>query len=85
MGLDGKIEYVGSFVDTAPVKGEKEHIFVPISGPPGTRARILKILLPVLEKIKTKCVVSLGTPGKRATAKIGNCELHTWLTAQERA
>ncbi len=85
MGLNGKVEYVGSFVDTAPVKGEREYIFVPISGPPGTRARMLKILLPILEKIKTKCVVSLGTPGKKVTAKIGNSELHTWLSAEERA
>jgi len=41
--------------------------------------------LPVLEKLKTKCVISLGTPGKKDTAKIGNCELHTWLSAEERA
>ena len=85
MGLDGKVEYVGSFVDTSPVEGSKEHIFAPISGPPGTRAKMLKILLPVLKKMKTKCVVSLGTPGKKATAKIGNCELHTWLSAEERS
>ncbi len=85
MGLDGKVEYVGSFVDTSPVEGSKEHIFAPISGPPGTRAKMLKILLPVLKKMKTKCIVSLGTPGKKASAKIGNCELHTWLSAEERA
>ena len=85
MGLDDKVEYVGSFVDTSPVEGSKEHIFVPISGPPGTRAKMLKILLPVLKKMKSKCIVSLGTPGKKASAKIGNCELHTWLSAEERA
>jgi uncharacterized protein (TIGR00661 family) len=46
---------------------------------------MLKILLPVLERLKTKCVVSLGTPGKKAKAQIGNCELHNWLSAEERA
>jgi uncharacterized protein (TIGR00661 family) len=85
MGLDGKVEFVGSFVDTSPVKGSKQHIFAAISGPPGTRAKMLKTLLPILKKIKTKCIVSLGTPGKKASAKIGNCELYTWLSADERA
>jgi uncharacterized protein (TIGR00661 family) len=85
MGLNGKVEFVGSFVDTTPVEGSKQHIFAPISGPPGTRAKMLKMVLPVLEKIKTKCVISLGIPGKRVAAKVGNCELHTWLSAEERA
>jgi uncharacterized protein (TIGR00661 family) len=85
MGLNGKVEFVGSFVDTTPVEGSKQHIFAPISGPPGTRAKMLKVLLPVLEKTKTKCIISLGTPGKKATAKVGNCEIHTWLSADERA
>ncbi len=84
MKLGGKVEYVGSFVDTTPVKGSQEHIFAPISGPVGTRAKLIKTLLPVLEKLKTKCIISLGTPGKKATAKIGNYELHTWLSPEER-
>jgi len=84
IGLNGKVEFVGSFVDTTPAEGSQEHIFAPISGPPGTRAKIMKTLLPVLEKIKTKCIISLGTPGKKVTAKIGNCELHTWLSTKER-
>jgi UDP-N-acetylglucosamine--N-acetylmuramyl-(pentapeptide) pyrophosphoryl-undecaprenol N-acetylglucosamine transferase len=84
MGLNGKVEYIGSFVDTTPVKGSQEHIFAPVSGPAGTRAKLTKTLLPVLEKIKTKCIISLGTPGKKVTAKIGNCELHTWLSAEKR-
>ena len=84
VGLNGKVEFIGSFVDTTYVKGLKEHIFAPISGPPGTRAKLMKTLLPVLQKLKTKCVISLGTPGKKVTAKIGNCELHTWLSLQER-
>jgi uncharacterized protein (TIGR00661 family) len=85
MGLNGKVEFVGSFVETTPVEGSKQHIFAPISGPIGTRAKMLKMLLPVLEKMKTKCIISLGTPGKKVTAKVENCELHTWLSAEERA
>ena len=84
IGLNGRVEFIGSFVDTKYVKGSQEHIFVPISGPTGTRAKIMKILFPVLEKLKTKCVISLGTPGKKVSVKIGNCELHTWLSPQER-
>jgi len=44
----------------------------------------MKTLLPVLEKLRTKCIISLGTPGKKVTTKMGNCELHTWLSPQER-
>jgi uncharacterized protein (TIGR00661 family) len=84
IGIIGKVEFIGSFVDTTLVKGSREHIFASISGPPGTRAKLIKTLLPVLEKLKTKCVISLGTPGKKVTAKIGNCELHTWLSPEER-
>jgi UDP-N-acetylglucosamine--N-acetylmuramyl-(pentapeptide) pyrophosphoryl-undecaprenol N-acetylglucosamine transferase len=84
MGLNGKVEYVGPFVDTSPVEGSQDHIFAPISGPVGTRVKLIKTLIPVLEKLKTKCIISLGTPGKRVSTKIGNCELHTWLSPQER-
>jgi len=84
IGLNGKVEFIGSFVDTTYVKGSQEHIFAPVSGPSGTKAKLMKTLFPVLEKLKTKCIISLGTPGKKATAKIGNCELHTWLSAEER-
>ncbi len=84
LGLNGKVEYTGSFVDTTPVKGSQQHIFAPISGPPGTRGKLIKTLIPVLEKLKTKCIISLGTPGKKVSTKIGNCELHTWLSAEER-
>jgi uncharacterized protein (TIGR00661 family) len=84
VGLKGNFEYVGAFVDTTPVKGSQEHVFAPISGPVGTRAKLIKTLIPVLQKLKTKCIISLGTPGKRVSTKIGNCELHTWLSPQER-
>jgi len=84
MGLNGKAEYIGSFVDTTHVQGSTDHIFAPVSGPPGTRAKLLKTLLPVLEKLKTKSIISFGTPGKKVTEKIGNCELHNWLSTEER-
>jgi UDP:flavonoid glycosyltransferase YjiC (YdhE family) len=84
MGLNEKVEFVGSFVDTTPVHGSHNHIFAPISGPSGTRAKLLKTILPVLEKTKGKCIISLGTPGKKVSTKIGNCELHTWMSAEER-
>ncbi len=84
VGLKENFEYVGAFVDTSPVEGSQEHIYAAISGPVGTRAKLTKTLIPVLEKLKTKCIISLGTPGKRVSTKIGNCELHTWLTPQER-
>ena len=85
MGLKQKTDYVGSFVDITPAKGGQEHVFVPISGPAGTRGKMIKTLLPLLEKLKTKFVISLGTPGKKESAKIGNFELHTWLSVEERA
>jgi uncharacterized protein (TIGR00661 family) len=84
VGLNGNAEYVGAFVETTPVRGSQDHIFAPISGPTGTRAKLLKTLLPVLRKLKTKCIIRLGTPGKKTSAKIGNCELHTWLSYEER-
>jgi uncharacterized protein (TIGR00661 family) len=84
MKLGDKMEFVGGFLDATMQEGGQEHIFAPISGPVGTRGKLLKTLLPVLEKVKSKCIISLGTPGKKASAKIGNFELHTWLSAEER-
>jgi uncharacterized protein (TIGR00661 family) len=85
MGIADTTEYVGSFVDTKPERGAQEHIFAPISGPVGTRNKLLNTMLPVLSKEKGKCVISLGTPGKKASAKINNYELHTWLSAEQRS
>jgi len=84
LGISDRTEYVGSFMDTTPVEGSSEHIFVPISGSVGTRSQLLKTVLPVLEKVKSKCIISLGTPGKKSVTKIGNYELHTWLSPEER-
>ncbi len=83
-GFDGKIEYVGAFVDTTYMTGGEDHIFAPISGPVGTRSKLIKTLLPVLQNTPGKAVISLGIPGEKASAKMGNCELHNWLSTQER-
>jgi len=84
MHLRHKTDFVGTFVDMTPTKGTEEHIFAPISGPLGTRARLIQTIVPALKRLQTKSVISLGQPGKRATKKIGNCEIHTWLTAEQR-
>jgi len=84
MGLREKAEFVGSFLDTTPLKSSEEHIFAPISGPFGTRAKLTQIIIPALEELKIKSIISLGIPGQKITAKKGNCEIHTWLSSQER-
>jgi UDP-N-acetylglucosamine--N-acetylmuramyl-(pentapeptide) pyrophosphoryl-undecaprenol N-acetylglucosamine transferase len=84
MGIKGKVEFVGGFLDTTLVKGSEEHIFASISGPFGTRVKLTQTILPVLKKLEAKSVVSLGLPGEKKTARNGNCEIHTWLSSRER-
>ena len=84
MRLRQKTDFVGTFVDVTPTRGAEEHIFAPISGPLGTRARLIQTIVPALKRLQTKSVISLGQPGKRAMKKVGNCEIHTWLTAEQR-
>ncbi len=84
MHLRQKTDFVGTFVDMTQEKGGDEHIFAPISGPLGTRAKLVQTIVPALEKLKLESIVSLGLPGERTTKKIGNCEIHTWLTAEQR-
>jgi len=84
IGIKEKTEFVGSFLDTTYTQGKAEHVFAPISGPYGTRAKLAQTILPVLEQLDTKSIVSLGTPGKNVTAKKGNCKIHTWLSTRER-
>jgi UDP-N-acetylglucosamine--N-acetylmuramyl-(pentapeptide) pyrophosphoryl-undecaprenol N-acetylglucosamine transferase len=84
MGISEKVEFVGSFLDTTYTQGLQEHIFAPISGPFGTRAKLSQMIVPVLKELETKCIISLGMPGEKGTAKNGNCEIHTWLSSQER-
>jgi UDP:flavonoid glycosyltransferase YjiC (YdhE family) len=85
VGVEGKTEFVGSFFDTSPAEVSEKHIFAPVSGPYGTRAKLLNMLLPAFEELGVKSIISLGVPGERKTAKKGNCTVHSWLTAQERA
>ena len=84
IGVKGKAEFVGSFVDTTPVQGSEQHIFAPISGPYGTRAKLTNMLLPVFAKLATQSVISLGVPGEKKTVQAGNCTVHSWLSPDER-
>ena len=84
MGLSAKTEFVGSFLDTEYVKGEEKHVFASISGPYGTRIKLAQVIVPVLEELETKGIVSLGMPGKKISVKRGNCEMYGWLSSQER-
>jgi len=84
MGIGKKVEFVGCFFDTSHVEGSEEHIYAPISGPLGTRAKLTNIILPVLEKLEAKSIISLGLPGENRTRTVGNCEIHNWLSKQER-
>ncbi len=84
IGIREKTEFVGSFLDTTYTRGPEEHIFAPISGPYGTRTKLTQIILPALEELETKSVVSLGTPGKNINKKRGNCHIHSWLSTKER-
>jgi UDP-N-acetylglucosamine--N-acetylmuramyl-(pentapeptide) pyrophosphoryl-undecaprenol N-acetylglucosamine transferase len=85
IGVADKTEYVGSFFDTTPTTGEAKHIFAPVSGPYGTRAKLLNVLLPVLQELNVPCVLSLGVPGEKKTGRFGNCHVHNWLSTTQRA
>ena len=84
MGIASKVEFTGGFLDMAPVQGSEEHVFAPVSGPFGTRVKLTQMILPVLKKLEVKSVVSLGLPGEKKTVQVGNCVVHTWLSARER-
>ena len=84
VGIADKTEFVGSFFDTTPTAGSEKHVFAPVSGPFGTRAKLLQMLIPVFEELGEKSLISLGIPGERKTRKIGSCEVHSWLTPKER-
>ena len=84
VGITEKTEFVGSFFDTTPTEVSEKHIFAPISGSLGTRARLLRMLLPTLEKLEVKSIISLGVPGEQKIVRRGNCEIYSWLSAQER-
>jgi len=84
VGIVGKTEFVGSFFDTTPTEGSELHIFAPVSGSFGTRAKLLRMLVPTFEELEVKSVISIGVPGEQKTVKLGNCTVHSWLSAQER-
>ena len=84
VGVADKTEFVGSFFDTSPTQVSEKHVFAPVSGPFGTRAKLLRMLIPVFEELGVKSIISLGVPGKQKTVKHGNCEVHSWLSAQAR-
>jgi len=85
MGISDKVKFVGSFIEMTQQKDLKEeHVFAPISGPLGTRAKLIKMIIPTLSHLKSKCIISLGEPGEKIMRKIGNCEIYNWLTRKER-
>jgi len=84
IGIKDKVEFVGSFVDTALVKGSEIHVFAPISGPVGTRTKLAQLLIPALEELGVKSVVSLGMVGEKKTVRRRTCIVHSWLSAEER-
>lgn len=84
VGVKDKVEFVGSFIDTTPVEGSGDHIFAPISGPLGTKAKLRQIVIPVLSKLEEKSIVSLGEQGEKMSKEIGNCTVYTWLSRHER-
>lgn len=85
IGIMSKVEFVGSFIEMEHVHGDEDHVFASISGPLGTRLKLMQVVLPVLSEYEVKSVVSLGLPGERKTKKIGNCTIYSWLSPQERA
>ena len=42
------------------------------------------MLIPVIEELDMKSIISLGIPGERKTVKHGKCEVHSWLSLAER-
>jgi uncharacterized protein (TIGR00661 family) len=84
IGVGDKTEFVGSFFDTTPVRGSETHVFAPISGPFGTRAKLTNTIIPALEELGVNSVVSLGIAGENKTAKTKNLTVHTWLSPEER-
>jgi len=84
MHIQDKVEFTGTFTDMTPTKGREEYIFAPISGPLGTRAKLTRMLIPLLQKHETRSIISLGQPGSKLTKTVGNCQIHTWLTQEER-
>jgi uncharacterized protein (TIGR00661 family) len=84
MGIKEKVEFVGSFLNLNSERGSEKHIFAPISGPLGTRAKLARMVIPVLSRLNIKSIVSLGEPSNKGMKKIGNCEIYSWLDIKQR-
>jgi uncharacterized protein (TIGR00661 family) len=84
IGIKNKVEFVGSFLDMTPMEGSGRYVFAPISGPLGTRAKLTKVVVSALKRLDIKSVISLGLLGKKVVTKVRNCEIHTWLSQEER-
>ena len=84
IGIKDKVEFVGTFVDTTLVKGSETHVFAPISGPFGTRAKLTQMLIPAFQELGVKSVISLGLVGEKKTLHTADCTVHSWLSQQER-
>lgn len=82
--IEDKIEYVGGFIDMSPERGKTDFIFAPITGPLGTRQKIVRECLPVLYELQQKSKVSLGEPGSKEKYEKGNCEVSGWLSKEVR-
>lgn len=84
IGIKEKVEFVGSFFDMTPQEGAEKHVFASISGPWGTRARLTRILIPILSSLESPSIVSLGNPNSKSATELGNCQIHGWLTERQR-
>jgi UDP-N-acetylglucosamine--N-acetylmuramyl-(pentapeptide) pyrophosphoryl-undecaprenol N-acetylglucosamine transferase len=84
LGIREKVEFVGTFSDMKYEGRSEKHIFAPISGPTGTKAKLVRTIIPVLSSLESKSIVSLGEPDNKSTKRFGNCEVHGWLNKNQR-
>ncbi len=84
LGIREKVEFVGTFSGMKYERGLEKHIFAPISGPTGTKAKLARTIIPALSSLESKSIVSLGEPGNKSTKRFGNCEVHGWLNKDQR-
>lgn len=84
IGIKDKVNFVGSFFDTTPITGSYDHIYAPISGPYGTRAKISKLILPIFQNLATRSVVSLGILNGKKKPKKSKVEIYPWLSSEKR-
>ncbi len=84
IGIKSKVEFVGSFFDMASQGGLEKHIFAPISGPWGTRAKLARILIPILSSLEGSSIITLGNPNSKQATKLANCQIYGWQTRKQR-